>query len=163
MAIISESSISALQFRIQEEEFSSRLYKAASIWLNNNGFPGAAKLWAKYSDEELVHAQKACDFLLSLNIQPILEAIRKPDNEFKGLPNIVAISMRHEVLITEQCKQLASEAKENSDDMVYDLALWYLREQVEELDKIQNWIDQLKAFGDDKIALRLLDERMGVA
>jgi ferritin len=46
------------------------------------------------------------------------------------------------------------------DHMLYELALKFLKEQVEEHNKMQNWKDQLKAFGEDKIAMRLLDHEM---
>ena len=36
-----------------------------------------------------------------------------------------------------------------------------IKQQVEEHDKMQNWVDQLEAFGTDKLALRLLDDEMG--
>jgi ferritin len=32
---------------------------------------------------------------------------------------------------------------------------------VEEHDKTQTWLDKLNTFGEDKIALRMLDEEMG--
>ena len=47
------------------------------------------------------------------------------------------------------------------DHMLYTLTSHYLKEQVEEHDKTQTWMDKLTAFGTDKIALRLLDNEMG--
>jgi ferritin len=45
--------------------------------------------------------------------------------------------------------------------MLYELSLKFLKEQVEEHDKMQTWVDKLEAFGTDKLALRLLDNEMG--
>jgi ferritin len=47
-----------------------------------------------------------------------------------------------------------------ADHMLYELALKFLKEQVEEHSKMQNWVDQLNSFGTDKIAMRLLDHEM---
>ena len=44
--------------------------------------------------------------------------------------------------------------------MLYTLSSKYLAEQIEEMDKAQTWVDQLEAFGEDKIAMRLLDHEM---
>ena len=55
---------------------------------------------------------------------------------------------------------MADEALKIGDHMIYELALRYLKEQVEEHNKMQNWMDQLKTFGTDKVALRLLDNVM---
>ena len=63
---ISENLIKILNYRIVQEEFSSRLYKAMAIWLDFKGFNGAAKLWNTYSEEELKHANWAYEYLLDI-------------------------------------------------------------------------------------------------
>lgn len=161
MAIISEKIIKLLNYRIQQEENSSRIYKAMSVWLDYNGFTGAAKLWQKYSDEERVHMEWAYQYLLDLNVNPETPSLPEPQLEFKGLPQIIALSYQHEVEITNQCKALAKAAQDEGDYLLLPLALKYCGEQVEELAKTQGWIDKLESFGSDKIALRLLDEEMG--
>jgi ferritin len=70
------------------------------------------------------------------------------------------MSFDHEVEVSTQCMKLADAAFKKADHMLYELALKYLKEQVEEHDKMQNWVDQLEAFGTDKIAMRLLDHEM---
>ena len=160
MAIISDTVIKAYQYRIQQEEQSSRIYNAMYVWLSLNGYPGAAKLWKKYSEEELVHAGYAYDYLLSLNILPITPSQEQPQNEFKGLPQIIAITRKHEIDVTNQCNDLARTCLNEGDVMSFGVAQRYVAEQIEELDKTQYLIDRLQAFGDDKIALRLLDNEL---
>jgi ferritin len=46
------------------------------------------------------------------------------------------------------------------DHILYELCLAYLKEQVEEHDKMQTWMDKLNTFGTDPLALRLLDNDM---
>jgi ferritin len=55
---------------------------------------------------------------------------------------------------------MATETLKKGDHMLYELCLKYLKEQVEEHDKMQNWMDRLSTFGEDKIALRMLDDEM---
>lgn len=160
MAIISEKIIDLLNYRIQEEEKSSRLYKAMGVWLEKNGFLGAAKLWYRYSEEEIDHAQWAYRYLLDVNVQPATLALEQPQNHFKSLPNVIALSYQHEIEVTEQCTKLVKAACDEGDFMTMTFAQRYLKEQVEELSKLQNWIDRLKAFGDNDVALRLLDKEM---
>lgn len=155
--LISDNLISFLNYRIQQEEASSRLYLSMSLWLNNNGFPYAAKLWHKYSQEELVHADWAREYLLSLGVQPGTATLESPGDTYSGLVDIIHKSFDHEIVVTTECKQLADQAWKEMDHMLYQLTQQYLKEQVEEHDKMQNHIDQLAAFGEDKIALRLLD------
>lgn len=159
--LISAEAVKWLNYRIEQEEYSSRIYLAMSMWLNNEGYTGAASLWRKYSNEELNHADWARTYLLSFGIQPLTPKLELPPQNFTGLPQIIQMSFEHEIEISKQIKDVASKSFREGDHMLYELALKYLKEQVEELDKTQTWVDKLKAFGTDKIALRLLDNEMG--
>lgn len=158
--LISPHCVDYLNYRIQQEEYSSRIYMSMSMWLNNKGYQGAAALWRKYSEEELKHAEWSREYLLSFGIQPVTPRLDQPQQDFSGLPEIIDMSFDHEVEVSEQCKQMADESFKMGDHMLYELALRFLKEQVEEHNKMQNWVDQLEAFGTDKIALRLLDNEM---
>ena len=134
-----------------------------SIWLDFKGFNGAAKLWSKYSQEELKHAEWAYEYLLDMDIKPEVPSLEKPDNEFDGLTDIVYRSYEHEQEVTRQCQELASAAWKDGDFMALELAQKYLAEQQEELAKTNYWINRLTAFGSDPVLLRELDEEMGEA
>lgn len=157
MALIKESIIELLQYRINQECQSSRIYKAMSLWLDLHGYINSAKLWQKYSDEELVHSEFAVQYLLDLNILPITPLQTQPKIEFKGLFQIIALSYEHELEVTNQCNELAKSCLKESDMMTFGLAQKYVAEQVEEIAKTQLLIDMLDSFGDDKVALKLLD------
>lgn len=158
--LITDECLKLLNYRIEQEDYSSRIYLAMSMWLDDKGFVNAAKLWKKYSEEERTHADLAREYLLDLGIRPITPLLNQPVQEFSGLPQIIRDTYEHEVDITNQCKELASHAMKMGDHMLYQLAAHYLKEQIEELGKAQNWIDQLASFGEDKIAMRLLDHEM---
>jgi ferritin len=159
-SLLSPAILKLLQYRIQQEEQSSRVYLAMTMWLSDNGYLGAAKLFEKYSHEELVHAGKARDMILAHGFQPMTPALVAPQETFAGLPEIVRLWYDHEVVITEQCQELSKAAFAEHNYMVAELGMWYCKEQVEELDKFQNWIDRLSAFGEEKDVLRMLDEEM---
>lgn len=153
--------IDILNFRIQQEEQSSRLYQSMSLWLNDNGFMGAAKAWLSDSEDEMKHAQWAKEFLLDMGVQPKLPALQEPPQTFEGLCDIVEKSYQHEIIVTQQCNDLAKHAMTSGNHLLYQLAIKYLQEQQEELGKLQTLLDKLQAFGEDKIALRLLDNELG--
>lgn len=158
--LISQLCIDTLNYRIQQEELSSRIYLAMSMWLNNKGYMGAASLWRKYSGEEMTHADWAREYLLSFGIQPATPLLDKPEQTFEGLPQIIKKSFEHEIEVSKQIKQLGDHALKMGDHMLYELCLKYMKEQVEEHDKMQTWMDKLDAFGRDPLALRLLDNEM---
>jgi ferritin len=158
--LITNECIKYLNYRIEQEDYSVRVYLAMSMWLDDKGYVNAAKLWKKYSSEESAHADWAREYLLSLGIMPDTPALKQPKQDFTGLPEIIRESHVHETDITNQVKELSSHAIGMGDHMLYQLGLQYLKEQVEELGKLQNWLDQLESFGEDKIAMRLLDHEM---
>lgn len=159
--MISDKVIQALNYRINQEELSSRLYLAMSLWLNNNGFVGASKRWRKDSNDELEHAEWAREYLLSLGIQPATKPLVQVKESYSSFEEIVVLSFDHEVEVTRQCKDLAQLAQKEGDHLLYTLAMKYLSEQVEEHDKLQTILDKLDAFGNNGAALRLLDNELG--
>jgi ferritin len=146
----SPGAIKILNYRIEAEENSSRLYQAMSLWLNDNGFMGAACAWQKDAEGEMDHANWAKTYLLDMGIQPTLPALEKPLQSFQGLPDI----------IRKQVNALGVEGQKTGDHLLYQLAIKYLQEQQEELGRLQTLIDKLGAFGEDKIAMRLLDNEL---
>lgn len=158
--LLSDECIDYLNYRVQQEEYSARIYLAMSLWLDNNGYVNGSKLWRKYSDEEMKHADIAREYILAMGVQPATPILEVPQQNFTGLPEIIKESYQHEIDVTIQIKDLASYALKKADHMLYQLALGYLKEQVEEHAKMQNWMDQLVAFGEDKIAMRLLDHEI---
>lgn len=158
--LLSDDCVEYLNFRVQQEEYSGRIYLAMSMWLDNNGYVNAAKLWRRYSNEEMAHSDIARTYLLSMGVQPTTPVLESPEQNFTGLPEIIEKSYDHEIVVTKQIKELATDAMSKGDHMLYEFALAYLKEQVEEHNKMQNWVDQLNAFGTDKIAMRLLDHEM---
>jgi ferritin len=159
--MISEEACKLLNYRITQEEASSRLYLGMSMWLNDNGYLGAAKKWKEYSEEEMTHANWAREYLLAMGDQPSVPALPLLKQNYEGLPEIIRASYNHEIVITRQCQDLAAAALKMGDHLLYQLALKYLHEQVEEHGKMQDLMDKLDAFGTDKIAMRLLDNELG--
>lgn len=157
---VDDDCINILNFRIEQEEYSSRVYHAMSMYLNDKGYTNSAKRWQQDSDDEMVHASWAKEYLLDMGIQPKIPALKEPPQDYKGLPDVIRKSYDHEVLVTKQCQELASHALKSGNHLLYQLALKYLKEQQEELGKVQTYIDQLEAFGEDKLALRLFDNSL---
>lgn len=158
--LLNDECVKYLNYRIQQEELSSRMYLGMSLYLNNEGYTGAASLWKKYSDEEMGHAQWSREYLLAMGVTPEVPKLDQVENNFNGLPEVIRASYDHEIEITKQIKDMASHSLKMGDHMLYELCLRYLKEQVEEHDKTQTWVDKLLTFGEDKIALRLLDNEM---
>jgi len=159
--LINESVITLLEYRIEQEELSSRLYEQMSLYLDDKGFKMFSKLYKKYANEEMTHSGWSKEYLLSFGITPKLKRLDSPLNEFEGLPDIINKTLEHEIEISKQCKSLARYAKDTDDYLLFDLAMRYCKEQVEEIDKAQTLVDMLETFGIEKHTLLLLDSHIG--
>lgn len=159
--LISDECIKYLNYRIKQEELSSRLYLAMSMYLENVGYFGAAKAWKKDADDEMTHANWAREYLLSLGIQPITPALEAPIQSFTGLPDVILKTYDHEVIVTKQINDLGKDAMAKSDFLLFQLVMKYQNEQIEEMNKVTNLKDRLKLFGEDRVSLRMFDNELG--
>ena len=158
---IGNGCIEALNFRINEEEFTSRLYLAMSIWFKINGYKGFAKFWGEWAQEELVHASWAREYLLDLDVIPETRPIREVKSSYTDLQDVISETLKAEIEVTDQCNKLALRAHNKPDYMLATLAAKYVNEQREEINKITNILTKVKKFGDNKTALLELDEQIG--
>lgn len=157
---LSDNIIKMLNHRINSEELSSRIYLSMHLWLEDKGYFNAAKLWKKYSDEELKHADWSREHLLSFNIRPDTMPLSPVPNDFKGLGDIIRQTLEHETLVTQECQELALACQKENNVVTYTLAHKYCSEQVEEMQKAYDLINLLDVYGEDKLALALLDHEL---
>lgn len=160
MEYLSENIQKLLAYRIEQEEFSHRLYKAMSQYLDYTGYTGASSLWKDYAEEELEHVEWVNKFLLDLDYLPPLPAIKEPQIEFDGLVDIINKSLIHEQDVLKQCEELAMAAMKENDFKTFGLAQKFVEEQIDEVSKTQLWQDKLESFGTSEVALKLLDNEM---
>ena len=161
--MIPKKIVDLLNYRINQEELSSRLYQAMSEWLEYSGFLGAAKLWSSYASEENGHANWAYDYLAQHDYLGEVGSLGEVKKEYESLVEIVYDSYKHELEIAKQCNKLAEACRDECDYMTMNLALKYTKEQTEELGKLNQWVARLTAMGDNPKELRLLDDEMGRA
>ena len=95
--LISKKTIDLLQYRIQEEEMSVRIYLSMAMWLENEGYVNASKLWKKYSAEENTHADWAREYLLSFGVLPDTPELKKV-NIFDGVMALSSFSLTADIV-----------------------------------------------------------------
>lgn len=147
-SLLNRSVIDALNYRIQQEEHSSRIYEQLSLWLNNKGYLNFAKLFKNYADEEMIHAGFAKSYLLDYGITPCLQSLPSPEMEMGGLLDALEAAYDHELLVTKQCEDLATLALKEANHVLYQLALKYCAEQQEEIGKVITNLDIYKLSTD---------------
>lgn len=158
--LISEKTISYLNFRIQQEEESSRLYEQMHLWLEDRGYLNTSKLYKKYSDEERSHAGWAKSYLLDFGVTPTLYELEAPSCMYEGLKDIFTKTLEHEELITTQIKEIGQEALKESDFVLFSLVIKYQAEQQEEIGKAITLLDISELSFDNLILDKYIGENL---
>lgn len=133
--LLSKKIVDTLNYRIQQEDFSSRIYEQLSLWLDDKGYLNTASLYKRYASEESNHADWAKSFLLDYGITPCLLKLESPEMEINSLQDVFDVTLEHELEVTRQCEELASIALKENNFVLYTLALKYCAEQQEEIGK----------------------------
>ena len=126
--------------------------------LGLNGFAKWTRLQAK---EEVEHGLKIYDYLIDCNSFVTLKQIRTPEFEFQGILSIFNHIYEHEQCITRAIMAIAQKADEENDRTTLNFMDWFIAEQIEEEEAVKNIIKRLELFGEDKVALYLMDKELG--
>ncbi len=157
---ISNSINEILNEQINKEFYSGYLYLSMSAHLKElglNGFASWTKLQAK---EEVEHGLKIFDYLINCDSFVTLKQIRTPEFEFNGIISIFNHIYEHEQCITNAIMNIAQKAEEENDRTTLNFVDWFIAEQIEEEENVKNIIKRLELFGEDKVALYLMDKEL---
>ncbi len=159
--MISEQINEILNEQINKEFYSGYLYLSMSAHLKELGLCGFAS-WLKHqAKEEVEHGLKIFDYLIDCNSFVTLKQIHTPEFEFNGILSIFNCIYEHEKSITNSVMKVAEKAEEECDRMTLNFIDWFIGEQIEEEEAIKNIIKRLELFGEDKVALYLMDKELG--
>ncbi len=149
-----------LNEQINKEFYSGYLYLSMSAHLKELGLNGFASWTRLQAKEEVEHGLKIFDYLIDCNSFVTLKQIRTPEFEFKGISSIFNHIYEHEKCITRAIMEIAKKAEEESDRTTLNFIDWFIAEQIEEEEAVNNIIKRLDMFGDDKVALYLMDQEL---
>jgi ferritin len=158
---ISDSINEILNEQINKEFFSGYLYLSMSAHLKELGLNGFASWTRIQAREEVEHGLKIFDYLINSNSFVTLKQIRTPEFEFNGILSIFNRIYEHEQCITNAVMTIAQKAEEENDRTTLNFMDWFIAEQNEEEENVKNIIKRLELFGDDKVALYLMDKELG--
>ncbi len=158
--MISEQINEILNEQINKEFYSGYLYLSMSAQMKELGLNGFASWMRHQAREEVEHGLKIFDYLIDRNSFVTLKQIRMPEFEFKGILSVFNIVYEHEKCITNSIMTVAKKAEEECDRTTLTFVDWFIEEQIEEEENVKNIIKRLEMFGEDKVALFLMDREL---
>ena len=158
--MISEAVNEILNEQINKEFYSGYLYLSMSAHMKEIGLNGFASWLRHQSREEVEHGLKIFDHLIDRNSFVTLKQIRMPEFEYNGILSVFNVIYEHEQCITRSIMSVAKLAEEECDRTTINFVDWFIEEQIDEEEAVKNIIKRLELFGDDKVALFLMDKEL---
>lgn len=159
--MISKKMAKAINEQVNKEIFSSYLYLAMSANAISLGYKGAGAWFRVQFQEELEHAMKFYNYLLSQGEGVELGAIDKPKVGYKTLLDMFVDTLKHEKLVTRSLNSLMDLAVAEKDYATQAMLQWYITEQIEEEANDTDIIGMIKMAGSSAGTLYMVDKQLG--
>ena len=158
--MISKKMHAALNKQIKEELYSSYLYLSMSAYADHQNLNGFAHWLRLQAAEENAHGLRIMDYLLSIGQPVTLEAIDKPPAQF-GTPKAMFESvLKHEQKITALIHKLYDQAVEEQDYRTQIMLQWFVTEQIEEEQQVQEILARIEAVDEKMSAILWIDKEL---
>ncbi|MEA4884810.1 MAG: ferritin [Clostridia bacterium] len=158
--MLSERLQGELNQQINYELYSAYLYASMETYFLGKSLNGFANWLKVQTQEEMAHARIFFEFMHRKNAAVDLEAIGKPDADFRSILDVFERALAHEKFVTGRIYTLMDIAKEEREHSTVSFLQWFVDEQVEEEDNFQGLVDKLKLIGDNPHALLMLDAEL---
>ena len=151
---------SLLNGQINKELYSAYLYLDMANFYASKGLDGFANWFEIQAREEQDHAMLLYKYLHNNSQVVTLEAIAKPDKEFKALGDPLTAALAHEQYVTSLINAIYDAAQEAKDHRTVQFLDWFIKEQGEEEMNSSNLITRMELFGGDAKALYMLNSEL---
>lgn len=157
---LSDKMVSLINDLIAAEFNAQQLYKSMSTWAEYIGYEGLAEFMKSHTSDENSHMNKLYSYMLDRQVNPITPAVKQQPTSFKDLKDVLEKSLAHEELIENTYKKAVKDALAENDHTTYHFFLWFLNEQVEEINLFCKWLDRLSVVGADQKGMYFIDQEI---
>jgi ferritin len=158
--MLSEKVQKALNQQVNMEMHAYYTYLSMSAFLDDMGLKGFAAWMFHHAEEEMMHAMKIYNFIHSRRGRVKLMVVAEPTYEWDSVLATFEDALKHEEAVTASINKIVKLAREEGDYATDSFLQWFVDEQVEEEEIVDDAIQKLKLVGDFKPGLFLLDKEM---
>lgn len=151
----------AINKQINAELWSAYLYLSMSNHYTHEGLPGVANWFTLQFHEEQEHAMKFMEYMAARGSKVELQPIEKVDTSWSTLKEAFEETLAHEKVVTGLINDLVTLAREEQDYATENMLQWFVSEQVEEEESVQEILDALDLIGDKGHAIYMFDKELG--
>jgi len=151
----------ALNSQINAEIFSAYLYLSMAAWFQCENLDGFASWMNKQAQEEWAHAMKIFHYVDERGGRVRLEAIEKPQADWKSPLQAFEDALEHERHISGRIHKLVELARAQADTATEIFLQWFVTEQVEEEASVDKVVEHLKMVADSRHGLFMMNRELG--
>jgi len=129
-------------------------------YFHDKNLGGFANWMTVQNQEETFHAMKFFRYVAERGGRVTLEAIDKPQFEWASPLAAMEAAQKHEAYITGRINDLMNLAIKEKDHASANLLNWFVAEQVEEEDSVNEVVQKLRLLGSDGGGLFMMDRDM---
>ena len=149
-----------LNDQINKELYSAYLYLDMANYYIDLNLDGFGNWYTIQAQEERDHAMLFMKYLQNNGVKVTLEAVAKPDKEFKAPIDPLLAGAEHERYVTSLINNIYDAAYSVKDFRTMQFLDWFIKEQGEEETNADTLINKFKLFGDDPKSLYLLNQEL---
>ena len=151
----------AFNEQIKNEFYSAYMYLSMSAYFADLGLPGFASWMRVQAQEEVTHATKMYDYVLTRGWQVQLKAIDAPPLTWKDPLAVMEAGLEHEKFVTKCLNELVDLSVKEKDHASQIFLSWYITEQVEEEQSFGDIVSALKLIKGEGQGLLMMDRELG--
>ena len=149
-----------LNDQINKELYSAYLYLDMANFYSSKGLDGFANWYEIQAREEQDHAMLIYKYMHNNSQTVTLEAVAKPDKEFKSLMDPLAAAHIHEQYVTGLINAIYAAAQAVNDFRTVQFLDWFIKEQGEEEKNAADLVTKMELFGGDAKGLYMLNSEL---
>ena len=158
--MLNETVQQALNDQINMELTAFYTYLSMSAYFEDTGMQGFAGWMRHHADEEMMHAMKLYDWVHTRRGTVKLQSIGAPPATWNSALEAFEDAFKHERKVSISIDNLIKTAREQGDNATESFLQWFVDEQVEEEEVVDEVIQKLKLIGDFSGGLYLLDREL---
>lgn len=158
--MLSQKLTDAINNQINAEMWSAYLYLSMSMDAETKGYKGVANWFYIQFQEEQAHARIFMNYLNSRGAKVELAAIDAVKTSWDTIACAFKDTLEHEQKVTALINEIAVLAHQEHDFASMSMIEWFINEQVEEEESVNDILNTLEMLGDSKNGAYMFDKEL---
>ena len=158
--MLNEKLVKMLSDQENYEFYSAYIYLGIANYFADKNLNGFANWFTIQTQEERDHALLFNQYLLNNGENPTLDAVDKYDNNYPDFRSPLETAAGHERKVTARINDIYAAAFELHDFRTMQFLDWFVKEQGEEEQNIDDILNRYDLFGTDAKSLYMLDQEL---